>query len=63
MKSQVKIDSDKLNFKWDKTANDKLSNSQNKMSFEDYIKFLEQFKPSEEELRQVKIFKTKFTLK
>ena len=63
MKSQVKTDSEKLNFKWDKNAELKLKDSQNNMSFDDYIKFLEQFNPSEEELRQVKVYKTKFTLK
>lgn len=62
MKSEVKTDSDILNFKWDKNAGVKINNSQNNMSFEDYILFLEQFIPTEEELREVKIYKTKFTL-
>lgn len=62
MKLQAKTNSDKLNFKWDKDAKKKLENSPNKMNFDEYIKFLEQFKPTDEELRKIKVFKTKFTL-
>ena len=62
MKSQEKNESENLIFKWDKNADEKLNVSLPKMSLEDYLKFLEQFKPTEKELRQVKIFKTKFSL-
>ena len=56
MKSQAKTNSDKLNFKWDMNADEKLNKFQNKMSLEEYINFIEQFKPTEEELRKVKVF-------
>jgi hypothetical protein len=62
MKSKEKINSDQLNFKWDKDAKNKLEYFQSKMSFDDYIRFIEQFKPTEEELREIKNFTTKFTL-
>jgi len=62
MKSQAKINSYKLNLKWDIGAKEKLDNSQIKMNFEEYIEFIEQIKPTEDELRKVTIFKTKFTL-
>jgi len=62
MKLQGTKNSDLLNFKWDKDAEKKLKNSREKMSFDEYIRFIEQFKPTEEELRKIKKFKTKFTL-
>jgi len=62
MKSQEKIESNNLVFKWDKNADEKLKDLPYKMNFEDYLKFLEQFKPTEDELRQVRNFNTKFTL-
>lgn len=62
MKSLDKNESDTLVFKWDKNADKKLNDFPGKMSFEDYLHFLEQFNPTEKELRQVKIFKTKFSL-
>ena len=62
MKSLDKNESVNLVFKWDKNADRNLNNFPDKMSFEDYLHFLEQFNPTEKELRKVKIFKTKFSL-
>ena len=62
MKSQTKLNNANLIFKWDKNSDEKLKDLSYKMNFEEYLEFLEQFTPTEEELKQVKILKTKFTL-